>query len=437
MGYRLVRGVIRLLLWLFYRRIDVVGADRIPARGPLLVTANHHNSIVDAMLVMGTMPRPVTPLAKAPLFRHPFIGPFLWLVGAVPVHRRAESGDDPHRNEAMFAAVVAALRGGAAILIFPEGVSQPRPTLLPLRTGAARILLQTEAVSPRAGTVLLPVGLVFDRPGTFREASAIVSIGRPVPTDDCVAMQATAPEEAARRLTARLADALRGELVEAEDQQTLELLGVLEGVVHRAAGVPPPADPAASLVWRRRTMEAARALATRAPEQVTELRGRLERYRRRLEETGLTDAELGSPYTPGAVLRWAVRNAVRLAVSLPLALLGIAAHALPYWLTDVIARRLGTTEEEAATDKMAVGLALYPVCWAAEAWIPWRLGGGVAVLLWALLLVPAGLVALAWRDRLARAARQARAFLGWVADRRLHRDLLAEREALAREVAAL
>jgi hypothetical protein len=53
------------------------------------------------------------------------------------------------------------------------------------------------------------------------------------------------------------------------------------------------------------------------------------------------------------------------------------------------------------------------------------------------LLVPSGLVALAWRARLARAARQARAFIRFVADRRLLDDLVAERETLARDVARL
>src|SRR5213592_2976091 len=136
MGYRLVRGFIRLLLWLFYRRVDVVGAERIPSSGPLIIAANHHNSLVDPMLIMATFPRRLTVLAN---------GPFLRAVGGLPVNRRKEAGDDPRKNEAMFATAIAHLRAGGAILIFPEGRTQPVPTLLPLRTGVARLLLGTEA----------------------------------------------------------------------------------------------------------------------------------------------------------------------------------------------------------------------------------------------------------------------------------------------------
>ncbi len=54
-----------------------------------------------------------------------------------------------------------------------------------------------------------------------------------------------------------------------------------------------------------------------------------------------------------------------------------------------------------------------------------------------LLLAPAGLIALAWRARLERVVRQARAFGRFVVDRRLHADLIAERRALVSEAMAL
>src|SRR2546429_2220348 len=127
MGYRLVRGFVRLLLWLFYRRVDVVGAERILSRGPLIIVANHHNSLVDPMLIMGTFPRRITAVAKAPLFPHPLIGPFLRAVGALPVHRREEAGDDPRQNQALVATPIAPPPAGGAAPIFPHGPSPPLP----------------------------------------------------------------------------------------------------------------------------------------------------------------------------------------------------------------------------------------------------------------------------------------------------------------------
>src|SRR2546426_8868586 len=435
MGYRLVRGFIRLLLRLFYRRVDVVGAERIPSSGPLIIAANHHTSLVAPMLIMATFPRRLPVLANAPLFRPPLVGPFLRAVGGLPVNRRKEAGDDPRKNEAMFATAIAPLRAGGAILICPEGRAQPVPTLLPLRTGVARLLLGTEAAGGRHGVTLLPVGLVFRMPGTFRVASALITVGARVQVDDCVAAYAAEPEATVRRLTERLAWAIRAQIVEAEDQHTLELASALERAWREERGGAAAAE--ASLAWRREVMRAARALAERAPERVAEFRRRLEAYRAHLSESGLSDAEVGRPYTPSVVVRWTVVNAAKLAITLPLALWGIASHALPYALTRVAVGAMRRTEEEEATDKMAAGLVLYPLCWALEAWLVKRVAGVEALVVFLLLLAPAGLIALAWRARLERVVRQARAFGRFVVDRRLHADLIAERRALVSEAMAL
>ena len=119
LGYRLVRALSRALLRLFYRRVEVVGAERIPPDGPLLVLANHQNALVDGMLLLAVMPRRLRPLVKAPLFSNPLIGPFLRLLGAIPVVRRQDTGTTTVENTRMFETAGRTLAEGGAILIFP------------------------------------------------------------------------------------------------------------------------------------------------------------------------------------------------------------------------------------------------------------------------------------------------------------------------------
>ena len=59
-----------------YYRVTVAGA-RIPAHGPVLIVANHNNSLVDPALVAATAERDVRFLAKSTLFTHPLIG---WII---------------------------------------------------------------------------------------------------------------------------------------------------------------------------------------------------------------------------------------------------------------------------------------------------------------------------------------------------------------------
>src|SRR5687767_11428879 len=89
--------------------------------GPVLVAANHLNSLLDPLVLFHTAGRPTRPLAKAPLFTHPLIGPFLKGLGGLPVYRRQDDPTQMDRNQDTFDAAVAALHRGEAVQIYPEG----------------------------------------------------------------------------------------------------------------------------------------------------------------------------------------------------------------------------------------------------------------------------------------------------------------------------
>jgi 1-acyl-sn-glycerol-3-phosphate acyltransferase len=446
-GPALLRALARLLVGLFYHRVEVAGLGRVPRARPLVVVANHHNAIMDPLLLIATLPRTLRPVAKAPLFRHPILGPFLRLAGALPVHRRQDPGSDPTQNAALFRAAAGALERGEAILIFPEGVSQPEPVLMPLRTGVARMVLGTDGgASVPATTTLLPVGLVFHDPGTFRSGWALVLVGEPVRVDDCRVRAATDPERAVRELTRRVAEALRALIVEAEDRETLRLTEGLEAI--RRAGAEAAPDPRAGaptpgsdrVAWVQAAARGYRWLAAHEPIRVGRLRAEVERYLADLERLGLSPRAVGRAYSPGTVARYTLREAAVLLGGLPLALWGVLSHALPYALTALAARRLAPTADVAATVKLSAGAVLYPACWALEAWVVWRvLGrwGGLGLAVFLLALVPTGLAALGWQARLARVRRDARAFVRFLWDRDLLVRLAARRRALVAETEAL
>ena len=429
----MVRALARLLAAIFYHRVDVIGAERIPRTGPLIVAANHHNALVDGVLLLSALPRRLVSVAKAPLFSNPLIGPFLRLIGALPVHRRQDGGADPARNDRLFAASTTTLGRGDAILIFPEGVSQPEPTLMPLRTGAARMLLAAEAdaIGP---VTLLPVGLMFHEPGTFRTGWALIAVGEPVETADLVALARTEPEEAARRLTARLGEAMRGLIAEVDDRETLRLVEHAERLSREERDGGAPRDAAASAEWRRRATRAYRYLIDRDPAGLALLRGLVERYVRDVEDARLGTAVGLKPPGARVVLPYAVRQLAMLLGGLPLALWGLASHAVPYWLTWVAARLLRPEPDVEATYKLVAGIVLYPLAWIAEGWLLWRLAGGWPLALFVVLLIPGGFFALAWSERLRRLYRESRALLRLLVDRDLGRHLGERRRAILDEM---
>ena len=53
---RFLQALARLVLKIFFRRVEVVGEEHIPLDSPLVLVANHVNGIVDAALLVGTLP---------------------------------------------------------------------------------------------------------------------------------------------------------------------------------------------------------------------------------------------------------------------------------------------------------------------------------------------------------------------------------------------
>lgn len=433
MGYELVRRLARLLLGLFYRRVEVVGAERIPRTGPLILAANHQNALVDPALLLATVPRRLRPVAKAPLFGYPLLGWLLRLAGAIPVHRRQDPESDPARNADMFRVATGTLAAGGAILIFPEGVSQAEPRLMPLRTGTARMALA--AASGGAPSTLLPVGLVYHDPGTFRTGWALVLVGEPVSIDDGVASLASSPEAAVRGLTERLEAGLRRLIVEARDRRLLRLVEIADAIWRAESGEPDAAAPRAA--WMRGALRVYRYLEAREPARIEAVIHAAEGYAKDLDAAGLNEGQLAPSYPAAVAWRYALREGFALLLGLPLAAWGLANHVAPYQLTRVAARLLRPEPDVEATDKLLAGLVLYPLCWIGEGWLAWRLGGAALLVLFVASLAPTGFFALTWWERWARVRRDARGFLHFLTRRDLSARLADRRRGLMQELRAL
>src|SRR2546425_1265213 len=88
--YACVKPVVAVLMRLFFR-VEVKNPEHVPLAGAVLLVANH-SSLLDPPLVGGVVPRQLSFLAKAELFRIPLFGPLIRRLNARPVRRE---GPDP------------------------------------------------------------------------------------------------------------------------------------------------------------------------------------------------------------------------------------------------------------------------------------------------------------------------------------------------------
>ncbi len=137
LGYRLIRSAARLVLSL-QMRLEITGIERLPQTGPVLFVSNHLG-ITDQLAIGARLPHELRILAKAEMFEWPILG---WLArqsGVVPI-RRGEA------DRAAMRTMRDLLRGGAWVLVFPEGtfVDPHEPLgMVPVKTGAAWLAWHT------------------------------------------------------------------------------------------------------------------------------------------------------------------------------------------------------------------------------------------------------------------------------------------------------
>ena len=148
--------------------LRVYGAERVPARGGLVVAANHF-SWIDPPALGAVSPRTLYFMAKVEAHRIPGLGQLMRSFGAFPV-RRGESDRDAVRTMRQI------VRDGHALGMFAEGTRQLGGVPGHVQPGAAMVAIN-ESVPLVAAAIhgsqswrignFAPVSVAFGEPMTF------------------------------------------------------------------------------------------------------------------------------------------------------------------------------------------------------------------------------------------------------------------------------
>jgi 1-acyl-sn-glycerol-3-phosphate acyltransferase len=163
--------------WAAYFRIDVSGAEHVPASGAVLLCGNHASHL-DAPAILAALPRDValrasTAAAKDVFGDHPWRNAVSRLTtGSVAIEREAEFAKGLRLLERV-------LTDGRPLVLFPEGKRSYDGGLLPFKPGAAMLAIRTGApiVPLRLDgmTKALPKGTVLPK-----AADVTVRFGEPI-----------------------------------------------------------------------------------------------------------------------------------------------------------------------------------------------------------------------------------------------------------------
>ena len=369
---KVLRKFAHTLIKKYYPKIQFTGVDQIPSDGPILFCANHPNSLIDPVLIGITAKRPVSFMAKAPLFRTPILGPVMHALGMVPAYRGRDDSSQVKKNQKSLDRVIQGLQSGRAMGIFPEGVSTDLRQLGLVRGGAARIALGAFEGGVE-DLVIIPLGINYER--KERLGSKVwINVGEPIQLQSFIDSTRSNEEKGItedkvlrRKLTQQIESNLKTAIVHLENAEWDPLLDDLETLVehskHKASLKIPK-------LMRRKRIADALNYFHREEETGTEVIAQIKQYHQKVKSAGLLiDDPILQRSTPKTTFRifWQL---IHLVIWFIPALFGTLGNIVPFVITRAIAGKVQDEgQKTTALARIGVGLPIYLLWYGSIAYI--------------------------------------------------------------------
>ncbi|KAF5385969.1 hypothetical protein D9615_002530 [Tricholomella constricta] len=375
--HRLIRQISDWALSSFFTEIRVIGGDNVPKDGPIIVTATHHNMMLDPAVLSVTFPhhRILNYWSKASLFINPVVRYILFSSGNIPVDRKSKD------RQVLFKGTFEALSKGQAVALFPEGTSYTEPRIMQVKDGAAWAALEyskwrqeNPGAAPDQDVIIVPAAIV------------VVEYGRPITLDAYKEQFLSGQEGAPRAAVKRLTRAIESELVEATvnapDWDTLYAARMVRDILWEGK----KAINLDDFVVISQTLVDLFSTPNATPNFNSAKRNLLEYYSL-LQSSHLTNSVLSSlplprsldPNTPAPVpsrlytILILIRDTISALIRLPFFLFPLIVHSPVYFMGRLGAKLVKDEEETQAQNKVVFGLLSLLLIYPAAFFFLWAL----------------------------------------------------------------
>jgi len=212
MLYPFLKNYCRIALRFYFRKWQVNGVENIPA-GPVIFVPNHQNAFLDAVLVACSSPKNPWFMTRSDVFKNNLAKKILFKLKMLPVYRFRDGYQTLKNNDAVMNECISKLNSGETLLIFSEGSHGEKYQLRPLQKGVARIAF---AVDPSKNISVVPVGIQYDFPKTFR-SRVLINFGKPIVVNE-ITNELSGGRELHEMLLQKIKESLQKLIIHIDDE---------------------------------------------------------------------------------------------------------------------------------------------------------------------------------------------------------------------------
>lgn len=364
MIYRILKVVVILALRVFFKKIVVTGREHMLKKGPLIIAANHPNTLMDPLIVASLMSQQIGFVGNASIFSNALVARILRGFKVIPIYRKKDVTDGaPPDNRFAFSKCHEFLGQGGTLLIFPEGTSIYELKLREIKTGTARIAL-SYAAQPEWGDDLqiLPVSLDYSDAIQFR-SSLSVTVSPPI----AVADQLPEYEQDAYTGVNALTEAIRKKLArhiphtqdKAQERFLKDAHTFYTEYVDASANL--FSHPRRSLIVRKALATALMQLQQVRPPLYAELEQTVNQYFQELHAQRLSPGFFNDQFRARSPWLVQLGYVLTLVLLLPVYVIGLLTNYLPYILPGQLFKALRIDIEYRTSVTLVAGILLFPL----------------------------------------------------------------------------
>lgn len=345
---------------LYYSEIKVKNRDFLEHDGPMIIIANHPNTMVDAWLIGNICKQPIYFMAKGTFFNNKLKVWFLRSLNLVPINRATEEKTKGVSNDQSFEECYKILEQGKTLVIYPEGNSFMERQLRQLKSGTARIALEAEHRNAgKLNLKVVPMGLVYLEAEKFK-SSILVNVGEGKSVTRHLPEFETNQSSASKKLTEEFRIQLERVLVTTQSkEQEILIESLTDAIQSRYRGEKSGVEAQVELL--KNVRDRVELFNLMEPWKIEEIQAMMNNIRWRVEKLRIKTDFLDRKFRSVMFARQIAFSVVGLIIGFPLFIFGFIHNILPYKLTDKLMPVLVKNIEYYAPVAILIGLVLYPL----------------------------------------------------------------------------